>query len=154
MRSVVILAGLLSPLSAQQIDYNSLRSVVRLSAPEKVSGTRNQTVTLDLVATMKPGYHVASNVAPAYPLKVKLLENDAAQLQSVVYPAPKTHKLGDEILSVFDGDVRLKLTLKVAANAPVGRTILTGKVSYQACDDRACLRPDSIDIKVPLDIRN
>jgi len=154
MRSVVILAGLLSPLSAQQIDYNSLRSVVRLSAPEKVSGTRNQTVTLDLVATMKPGYHVASNVAPAYPLKVKLLENDAAQLQNVVYPAPKTHKLGDEILSVFDGDVRLKLTLKVAANAPVGRTILTGKVSYQACDDRACLRPDSIDIKVPLDIRN
>ena len=154
MRSVVILAGLLSPLGAQQIDYNSLRSVVRLSAPEKVSGTRNQTLTLDLVATMKPGYHVASNIAPAYPLKVKLLENDAAQLQNVVYPAPKSHKLGDEILSVFDGDVRLKLTLKVAANAPVGRTILTGKVSYQACDDRACLRPDSIDIKVPLDIRN
>jgi DsbC/DsbD-like thiol-disulfide interchange protein len=148
------LVSLLSPLGAQQIDYNSLRSVVRLSAPEKVSGTRNQTLTLDLVATMKPGYHVASNIAPAYPLKVKLLENDAAQLQNVVYPAPKSHKLGDEILSVFDGDVRLKLTLKIAANAPVGRTILTGKVSYQACDDRACLRPDSIDIKVPLDIRN
>jgi DsbC/DsbD-like thiol-disulfide interchange protein len=154
MRSAAILVSLLSPLGAQQIDYNSLRSVVRLSAPEKVSGTRNQTLTLDLVATMKPGYHVASNIAPAYPLKVKLLENDAAQLQNVVYPAPKSHKLGDEILSVFDGDVRLKLTLKIAANAPVGRTILTGKVSYQACDDRACLRPDSIDIKVPLDIRN
>jgi uncharacterized protein len=149
-----MLVGLLSPLGAQQIDYNSLRSVVRLSAPEKVSGTRNQTLTLDLVATMKPGYHVASNVAPAYPLKVKLVENDAAQLQNVVYPSPKSHKLGDEILSVFDGDVRLKLTLKIAANAPVGRTVLTGKVSYQACDDRACLRPDSIDIKVPLDIRN
>jgi DsbC/DsbD-like thiol-disulfide interchange protein len=154
MRSAAILVSLLSPLGAQQIDYNSLRSVVRLSAPEKVSGTRNQTLTLDLVATMKPGYHVASNIAPAYPLKVKLLENDAAQLQNVVYPAPKSHKLGDEILSVFDGDVRLKLTLKIAANAPVGRTVLTGKVSYQACDDRACLRPDSIDIKVPLDIRN
>jgi DsbC/DsbD-like thiol-disulfide interchange protein len=154
MRSVAMLAGLLAPLSAQQIDYNSLRSVVRLNAPEKISGTRNQTLTFDLVATMKPGYHVASNIAPAYPLKVKLLDNDAAQLQNVVYPAPKSHKLGDETLSVFDGDVRLKLTLKIAPNAPAGRTVLTGKVSYQACDDRACLRPDSIDIKLPLDIRN
>ena len=88
MRSVLMLAGILSPLGAQQIDYNSLRSVVRLSAPEKVSGTRNQTLTLDLVATMKPGYHVASNVAPAYPLKVKLLENDAAQLQNVAIRPP------------------------------------------------------------------
>jgi DsbC/DsbD-like thiol-disulfide interchange protein len=152
MRSVLMLVAI--TLSAQQIDYNSLRSVVRLNAPERVTGSRNQTVTLDLVASMKPGYHVASNVAPAYPLKVKLLDNDAAQLQNVAYPAPKSHKLGEETLSVFDGDIRLKLTLKVAPNAPVGRTVLTGKVSYQACDDRACLRPDSIDIKIPLDIRN
>ena len=154
MRSALMLAGMLLPLAAQQIDYNSLRSVVRLSAPEKISGVRNQTLNLDLVASMKPGYHVASNVAPSYPLKVKLLDNDAAQLQNVAFPSPKSHKLGDETLSVFDGDVRLKLTLKVAPNAPVGRTVLTGKVSYQACDDRACLRPDSIDIKIPLDIRN
>jgi DsbC/DsbD-like thiol-disulfide interchange protein len=154
MRSVLTLAAILLPLSAQQIDYNSLRSVVRLNAPEKITGTRSQTITLDLVASLKPGYHVASNVSPTYPLKVKLLENDAAQLQNVAYPAPKSHQLAGETLSVFDGDVRLKLTLKVAPNAPVGRTILTGKVSYQACDDRACLRPDSIDIKIPLDIRN
>lgn len=142
------------PLAAQQIDYNSLRSVVRLTAPEKVSGQRNQTLTFDLVASMKPGYHVASNVASAYPMKVKLLDNDAAQLQNVAYPTPKSHQLAGETLSVFDGDIRLKVTLKIAPNAPVGRTVLTSKVSYQACDDRACLRPDSIDIKVPVDIRN
>ena len=41
-------------------------------------------MTFDVVATMKPGYHVASNVAPAYPLRVSLLENPAAQLQNVV----------------------------------------------------------------------
>ena len=128
--------------------------MVRLSAPEAVSAARKQTVTFDVIATMKPGYHVASNIAPAYPLKVSLLENPAAQLQNVAFPAPKSHKLGDETLSVFDGEFRLKLTLKIPPNAPVGRTMMTSKVSYQACDDRMCLRPDTMELKFPLDIRN
>jgi DsbC/DsbD-like thiol-disulfide interchange protein len=144
----------LLPLTAQQIDFNSLRAVVRLSAPERVAATRNQSVTVDVVATLKDGYHINSNIAPTYPLKISLAENAAAQLQNVVYPAPKSHKLAGEILSVFDGEFRLKLTFKVAPNAPIGRTLLTSKVNYQACDDRACLRPDSIQLKLPLDIRN
>jgi DsbC/DsbD-like thiol-disulfide interchange protein len=152
--AVLMLAGLWLPVDAQQIDFNSLRSVVRLNAPERVAASRSQTVTVDVVATLKPGYHVNSNIAPTYPLKVSLAANPAAQLKNVAFPAPKSHKLGEEILSVFDGDVKLRLTLAVAPNAPVGRTILIGKINYQACDDRACLRPDSIELKLPLDIRN
>ena len=146
--------ALMAPLSAQQIDYNALRAVVRLNAPEKITATRNQAVSFDVVATLKPGYHVNSNVAPTYPLKMTLAENPAAQLQNVGFPSPKSHTLAGETLSVFDGEFRLKVTLKVAPDAPVGRTMLTGKVRYQACDDRVCLRPDSIDLKVPLDVRN
>ena len=142
------------PLGAQPIDYNSLRSIIRLNAPEKVMATRNQTVTVDVVATLKPGYHVNSNVSATYPLKVALAENGAAVLQNVAYPSPKSHTIAGETLSVFDGDVKLKLTFKVVPNAPVGRTMLTSKVSYQACDDRVCLRPDSIELKLPIDIRN
>jgi DsbC/DsbD-like thiol-disulfide interchange protein len=152
--AVLFAAAVLSPISAQKIDYNSLRSVVRLSAPEAVAATRKQTVTFDVVATLKPGYHVASNVAPAYPLKVALVDSPAAELQNVAYPSPKSHKLGEETLSVFDGEFRLKLTLKVPPTAPVGRTMMTGKVSYQACDDRTCLRPETMELKFPLDIRN
>src|SRR4051794_14341130 len=122
--AAVILGGMLLPLGAQQTDYNSLRSVIRLTGPEKISGAPNQTLTLDLVASMKPGYHVASNVATAYPMKVKLLDNDVAQLQNVAYPTPKSHQLAGETLSVFDGDVHLKLTLKIAPHAPVGRTVI------------------------------
>jgi DsbC/DsbD-like thiol-disulfide interchange protein len=149
-----MLGALLLPLTAQQIDFNSLRSVVRLSAPEKVTGSRNQSVSVDVVATLKSGYHVNSNVASTYPLKITLASNPAAQLEKVVYPSPKSHNLAGETLSVFDGEFRLKLTFKIASNAPVGRTMLTSKVSYQACDDRMCLRPDSIQLNLPLDIRN
>jgi DsbC/DsbD-like thiol-disulfide interchange protein len=149
-----MLGILLLPLGAQQINYNALRSVVRLSAPEKISGARNQSVTVVVTASLKSGYHVNSNVAPTYPLKVSLSENAAAQLQNVSYPAPKSHNLAGETLSVFDGEFPLKLTFKVSPNAPIGRTTLTGKVSYQACDDRVCLRPDSIGLSIPLDIRN
>ena len=149
-----MLVALLLPLTAQQIDFNSLRAVVRLTAPEKIGAARNETVTVDVVAKLKDGYHVNSNVAPTYPLKISLVENPAAQLQNVVFPSPKSHQLAGETLSVFDGEFRLKLTFKVAQNAPIGRTLLTSKVSYQACDDRVCLRPDSIQLKLPLDIRN
>jgi DsbC/DsbD-like thiol-disulfide interchange protein len=149
-----MLAVLCLPLGAQQIDFNSLRSIIRLNAPERISASRNQAVTVDVVATLKPGYHVNSNVAPTYPLKVALAENGAAALQNVAFPSPKSHMIAGEKLSVFDGDIRLKLTFKVAPNAPVGRTMLVSKVSYQACDDRACLRPDSIELKLPLDVRN
>lgn len=148
------LAALWLPLGAQQIDYNSLRSIIRLNAPEKVMASRNKAVTVDVIATLKPGYHVNSNVSPTYPLKVALADNGAAVLDSVKFPAPKKHTIAGETLSVFDGDIRLRLTFKVAPNAPVGRTMLTSKLSYQACDDRACLRPDSIELKLPLDIRN
>ena len=149
-----MLGVLLLPLTAQQIDFNSLRAVVRLSAPEKIAATRNQSVTVDVIAKLKDGYHVNSNIAPTYPLKISLAENPAAQLQNVAYPSPKSHQLAGETLSVFDGEFRLKLTFKVGANAPIGRTLLTHKVSYQACDDRVCLRPDKIELKLPLDIRN
>lgn len=149
-----MMAALSLPVGAQQTDFNSLRSIIRLNAPEKVMATRNQTVTVDVVATLKSGYHVNSNVSPTYPLKVALAQNPAAALQNVAFPAPKSHSIAGETLSVFDGDVKLKLTFKVAPNAPVGRTMLTSKVSYQACDDRVCLRPDSIELKLPLDVRN
>jgi hypothetical protein len=149
-----MLAVLWLPLPAQQIDYNSLRSIIRLNAPERVAASRNQAVTVDVVASLKPGYHVNSNVSQTYPLKVVLAENGSAVLQNVAYPEAKKHTIAGETLSVFDGDIKLRLTLKVAPNAPVGRTMLTNKISYQACDDRACLRPDSIELKLPLDIRN
>jgi DsbC/DsbD-like thiol-disulfide interchange protein len=145
---------LLAPLSAQQIDFNALRKVVRLNAPEKITASRNQAVTVNVTASLKPGYHVSSNVAPTYPLKVTLAENPAAQLQGVAFPAAKSHQLGAETLSVFDGEFPLKLTLKVGPNAPIGRTVLITKVRYQACDDRVCLRPDTIELKLPLDVQN
>jgi DsbC/DsbD-like thiol-disulfide interchange protein len=149
-----MLGAVCLPLAAQQIDYNSLRSIIRLNAPEKVSASRNQTVSVDVIASLKPGYHVNSNVSPTYPLKIALASNGSAVLENVAFPAPKKHTIAGETLSVFDGDIKLKLTFKVAPNAPVGRTMLTSKVSYQACDDRVCLRPDSIELKLPLDIRN
>ena len=151
-KALLLLSSLLAPLAAQQIDFNALRAVVRLNAPEKVSGTRNQSVTLNVTAVLKSGYHVASNLAPAYPLKVSLTQNPAATLEGVVFPPAKSHQLAGETLSVFDGEFPLKLTLKTLPNAPIGRTMLTAKVRFQACDDRSCLRPDSIDLKIPLDI--
>ena len=104
---------------------------------------------------MKPGYHVASNVAPNISVEGHAArQRPAAELQNVALSNAEIPQLAGETLSVFDGDIRLKLTLKVAPNAPVGRTMMTSKVSYQACDDRVCLRPDYDRIKVPLDIRN
>jgi hypothetical protein len=41
---------------------------------------------------------------------------------------------------------------KVSASAAPGQAIITGKLKYQACNDRMCLQPKTIDVSVPIDI--
>jgi hypothetical protein len=55
-------------------------------------------------------------------------------------------------LSVFSGDFEIRTRFKVAANAPVGPAVMTGKLRYQACNDRMCLAPKTLDVSLPVEV--
>jgi hypothetical protein len=75
--------------------------------------------------------------------------------KDVVYPKPKMEKysFSPDPLSVVSGtfDITTKFTA-APATAP-GMSVVTGKLRYQACSDRACFPPKTVEIKLPVTIQ-
>lgn len=128
-------------------------------APEKVIAKRGSTQSVGFTIQVKSGYHVNSN-APAdeflIPLRLTFAGDAPVQLSAVQFPKPTMEKLqfSEKPVSVFQGDIRVSATLKAGSDAATGLTHLLGKLRYQACNDRACLPPRTLEIKVPVEIRN
>jgi hypothetical protein len=131
---------------------------VNVGAPEKVAGKRDQVVTADFLIQVKNGYHVNSNTPSdefLIPLKFTWIE-DRVKVLEVVFPKPQMEKFqfSSKPISVFQGEFKTQARFKINSTAPTGLSHLTGKLRYQACNDRMCLPPRTLEIKVPLEIRN
>ena len=124
----------------------------------KVAGARNASLQAKIPCVIEPGFHVNSDKpAEDYLIPLKLTWTSTGQLEAgaVVYPKPQSEKyaFSEKPLSVFTGNFEVVANFKVAANAPAGPGIATGKLRYQACNDHACFGPKSIDIAIPYQVR-
>jgi thiol:disulfide interchange protein DsbD len=113
-------------------------------------------VEAPLTLELSPGYHVNSNTpSDEYLIPLRLTWN-AGPLQTaeVVFPKPSMEKysFSEKPLSVFSGQFEIRTRFKVAPNAPGGPAVMTGKLRYQACNDRMCLAPKTLDISLPVEI--
>jgi len=134
--------------SAQAPGVLSISDPVRLTVPR--AGEAAQTLKLQL----KPGYHVNSN-APneEYLIPLRLTWDSAAvETVAVQYPKPLAEKVdfSDKPLSVYTGNFEIVTRFRRAAKASPGPGFLNGKLRYQACNDKMCLPPKTIEVKVPL----
>ncbi|HZT38551.1 MAG TPA: protein-disulfide reductase DsbD domain-containing protein [Bryobacteraceae bacterium] len=106
---------------------------------------------------LKEGYHVNSNTpSEDYLIPLRLVWNAAPlEVVSIEYPAPKLEKyqFSAAPLSVFSGSFDIATKFKVPGNAPHGPAILTGKLRYQACTDRMCLPPRTVEVPLTVDIQ-
>ena len=113
----------------------------------------SQKLTLDL----KPGFHVNSN-APAdeylIPLRLTWAKTplDAGQ---IVWPKPEFQHLAfsEKPVSIFSGKFEIVTHFKAPASATPGFAMMTGKLRYQACNDKECLPPKTIDVQFAVDIQ-
>jgi len=126
--------------------------------PQKVAGKRNAAVQAKIPVSVRPGFHVNSNTpTDEYLIPLKLTWTAAGALEggSVTYPKPSLEKyeFAEKPLSVFTGNFELVANFKVAANAPAGPGAAVGKLRYQACNDRACFPPKTVDVTVPYQIQ-
>ena len=118
---------------------------------------RGATATVKVVASLNDGFHLNSHT-PAesflIPLTLKWTPG-SVEPGEVVYPKPQTLKLPfqEKPLSVLTGKFELDTPFKVPANAPVGPTTVIGKLRYQACNDKSCFPPKTIDVKVPVEVQ-
>jgi thiol:disulfide interchange protein DsbD len=118
----------------------------------KAGTTIESKLPLELMA----GYHVNSNMpSETYLIPLKLTWNDGpVTASSVAFPKPTLEKytFSEKPLSVFSGRFEIVTKFTVPANAQLGPLNVAGKLRYQACNDRMCLAPKTIDVTVPLNV--
>jgi hypothetical protein len=129
--------------------------VLTLAAPpEKLTLTRSGEAVQTLKLQLQPGYHVNSNKPnDEYLIPMKLTwDAGAADVVAVEYPKPMLEKseFSEKPLSVYTGGFVIRTRLQRSAKAAPGPGYLTGKLRYQACNQKMCLPPRTLDLKVPL----
>lgn len=117
---------------------------------------RNGEFTQKMTVHVNPGFHVNSNAPDdPYLIPLKLTWTGPLQVEEVTFPKAEKIKssFSPKPLAVFTGSFDIVTKFKVPANAPDGPNAATAKLRYQACNDRECLRPRTIDVSLGLDIR-
>jgi hypothetical protein len=130
--------------------------VLLMPKPEPVAAKAGTTVEVKLPLQLREGYHVNSNRPPdPYLVGLRLTwDSGPFTASEVVYPQPSFLKVEffPGPLPVFSGRFELLTRFKIAASMPPGLVSVPGKLRYQACNDRMCLPPKTIDIVLPVSV--
>lgn len=146
-----MLAALLGTLSLAQTNPLSV------DPPAKLSLRRGEQASLRLPVKMAPGYHVNSNTPSEDYLIPLRLSWDAQPLQveGVAFPKPVMEKytFAAKPLSVFTSDFVIETRFLAPASAQPGLAMALGKLRYQACTEKFCLPPKTLEVRLPVEIR-
>ena len=117
-----------------------------------MAAKRGVEVTETLQVSVQPGYHVNSNQTKGeflIPLKL-VWSGTALQPERVVYPRSEQIRVAGDDVVVFTGKFAIETRFKVSASASPGLALMTGKLTYQACNNQMCFRPASAEIRLPV----
>jgi hypothetical protein len=128
--------------------------VLSVADPGKQVVKRTGETTVTLRARLQPGYHCNSdrpNEDWLIPLRLTW-QSTALEAVQVTYPKAKLEKFefSEKPVAVFDGSFDIATRLRRLPNAMPGPAVLSGKLRYQACNDKMCLPPRTVEVKVPL----
>jgi hypothetical protein len=131
--------------------------VLTVAPPSRLTIKRDATADLSLKAELQPGFHVNSNTpGDEYLIPLKLTWNkEPLEAEQVTYPKPQMEKLSfsPNPVSVFTGSFEIVTRFKAPPNAAPGMALMNGKLRYQACNNKECLPPRNVDVRVTLDIQ-
>jgi hypothetical protein len=124
---------------------------------QKVFVERGKSTTIKLQGKILAGYHVNSNKPNEdYLIPLRLtMAADPLIVEAVKYPAGHDEKysFSDKPLNVLTGNFDILVTVKAPEKLEPQMHVLLGKLRYQACSDKACLTPKTIEIRVTADVR-
>jgi Thiol:disulfide interchange protein DsbD, N-terminal len=121
----------------------------RLAAP-------GATITLSLTITPGPKIHVYAPEQKDYiPVSLELQPSTDFKASPAKYPPSQPLFLApiNETARVYDKPFQIEQEITLARSATFVRRaaakdtlVVTGTLGYQACDDRVCYRPDSLEV--------
>ena len=152
LRRLLPVTLLCAPLLAQSNGH------LKVGEPAKVAGKRGTAVQAKIPLIVDAGFHVNSNTPNEeylIPLKLTWKSTGALEGGQVIYPKAMQEKyeFSEKPLSVFTGRFEVTANFKVAPNAGAGPGVAAGQLRYQACNDKACFPPKTVEINVPYSVQ-
>jgi len=137
----VLLAIFLATSSLAQPDVLSTK--VFLSKKGVLPG---KGIRVALQLDIKRGWHINAHKpldTSLVPTEVIVKADPRFSLEKIHYPQPKRKKFdfAQGELTTYEGTVVIFIDLGVSAEAGPGEGRISGKIKYQACDNRSCLLP-------------
>lgn len=150
LKAVAALFALLgAQLSAQQLGFSA--ATIEPSPGIRITGTGP--LRVPITVRIRRGYHINSDKPnDPYLIPTSLAWPDAPlRVDSVVYPPPEEVKydFSDKPLSVYSSRVEIVTTFHVES-VPAHTGELRGSFRFQACNDKACLPPRTLPVRVPV----
>jgi thiol:disulfide interchange protein DsbD len=148
---------LLGCLSAHAMAQSS-SSVIKIRPAESTYQIKQGAAAqVGLVVEIQEGYHINSNRPKDKNLIATALKFDRMPglvTTSVIYPRAKMQKFefSPQPLSVFEGKVTFKLGVRALPTVSTGSHVLKGKLTIQACNDKLCLRHQTVDVAIPVEV--
>jgi suppressor for copper-sensitivity B len=154
----VALLAAVGAARAQDDDGRSRREKAKLVelVAERSAAAPGTTLRLAAVAEVEPGWHVQAAV-PTYdyliPTALEIVAPAGWPAATVAYPAPHLYRFAfaEEELAVYEGRLILIAEQPVPA-AAAGGAVFVARLRYQACDDKSCLPPVTVEARLELPV--
>ena len=132
-------------------------AILSVASSEKLIIKRGATAQAKVKLELQPGFHVNSNTpADAYLIPLKLTwAKDPLQAEQITYPKPQLEKYAFSVtpVSVFSGSFEVLTRFRAPQTLAPGLNMMSGKLRYQACNNKECFPPRAIDVHVTLDVQ-
>jgi len=156
IRILLLLFMLIVGLSATAAAQTSA-SVIKIRPEQSSYKVKAGAATpLVLIVEIDDGYHINSN-RPAdknlIATALKFERRAGLVVSPVVYPKAKMQKFefSPKPLSVYEGRATFKMTARALPSLD-GNQTLKGKLTVQACNNQVCLRPQTVDVAIPIEV--
>lgn len=112
--------------------------------------------SVDVVVVIESGYHVNANPATfpyLIPTELTTEKVEGVEAGKPVYPAAEKKKFqfADEPLAVYEGEIKIKLPLRVLPSN--GSKQLPVNLRVQACNQEECFPPDTLHTTIALEAK-
>ena len=158
--SILLLAGsAYSQLVSSSSAFNPEKTeeplvTVKVLPPERPVRP-GQAFEMSLELHILPGFHINSEKPGdelLVPTSIELENKEAFEIKEIIFPEPqvKKFKFASKPLSVYEGQVKVKLKIELKPAVKESTVELAGKIRYQACNEEACLGPERLPFKTTL----
>ena len=114
---------------------------------------------VELTLTIQDRYHIYANPAGSddvIPTVITLEPGSKAELVEVRYPKGESKVLaanGPGKVTVFEKSAAPVAKIRLPLETPTGTATIHLRIRYQACDDKACLAPATLDVPVSVEVK-